>query len=155
MAQEEMSAEEKAMMQSMMKGATDIKVTVTPTGEKKKIGEFDCQKYNQEMKTMMGPVTSEIWATEDLKIDYKVYDKFKEAMGSEGGGAFGNMMSSMADEMKKIKGVPVLTTTTVNMMGNSMTSITELVEFREATAPKGTFNIPSGYKKTDDMQMKY
>jgi uncharacterized membrane protein len=151
MAGEDMSPEEKAMMQSMMKGATDIKVTVTPTSERKKIGEWNCRKYMQEMKTMMGPTTSEIWATEELKVDYDVYEKFMGAMGAAEG-SFGNMMSSMAEEMKKIKGVPVLTTTTINMMGTTMSSITELIEFKEASAPKGTFSIPSGYKKTKDMQ---
>jgi hypothetical protein len=61
----------------------------------------------------------------------------------------------MAEEMKKIKGVPVLTTTSISMMGATMSSITELIEFKEASAPKGTFSIPSGYKKTDDMDMKF
>ena len=154
MSGEDMSAEEKAMMQSMMKGATEMKVTVTPTNERKKIGNWNCRKYVQEMKTMMGPTSSEIWATEELKIDYKVYEKFMSAMGGQGG-TFGGMMSSMAEEMKKIKGVPVLTITSINMMGASMSSTTELIEFKEAKAPKGTFTLPSGYKKTEDMDMKF
>ena len=152
MAGEDMSAEEKEMMQNMMGGATDIKVTVTPTDETKKIGEWNCRKYIQEMKTMMGPTTSEIWATQDLKIKYDVYQKFKEAFGGQG--SFGNMMSSMAEEMKKVEGVPVLTTTTMNMMGANITSTTELLEFKETSAPEGTFDIPGGYKKTDAMKME-
>ena len=136
------------VMQGMMKGATDIKVTVTPTDETKKIGDWKCRKYIQEMKTMMGPTTSEIWATQDLKIKYDVYQKFKEAFGGQG--TFGNMMSSMAEEMKKVEGVPVLTTTTMSMMGANITSTTELLEFKEVSAPEGTFDIPSGYKKTEN-----
>jgi hypothetical protein len=41
------------------------------------------------------------------------------------------------------------------MMGASMSSTTELIEFKEAKAPEGTFTIPSGYKKTEDMDMKF
>ena len=54
--------------------------------------------------------------------------------------------------MKKIKGVPVFTETTMNMMGMQMKSTQELLEFKQGTAPKGTFGIPKGYKKTDMMQ---
>ena len=37
----------------------------------------------------------------------------------------------------------------MNMMGMQMKSSQELLEFKKGTAPKGTFVIPKGYKKTE------
>lgn len=151
---EDMSTEEKEKMMQMMQGMTQMKVTVTPTGETKKIGDWNCQKYIQSMQTMMGPATSEIWATEDLKMDYEVYSKFMAAMGGGPGGMFGDFMTDMIKEMEKIKGVPVLTIGTMNMMGASVKTTQELLEFKEDTAPSGIFNLPSGYKKTEEMNFQ-
>ncbi len=131
---------------NMAPGMSKLKVSVTPTGEQKKIGNWNCKKYIQKIETMMGPTTSEIWATEDLKMDYELYNKFSSAFLGQQPGAQ-QMSSEIAEEMKKIKGVPVLTTTTVEMMGTSMKSSQELVEFKEGTAPAGTFDLPKGYKK--------
>ncbi len=153
MEDEEMSEEDQANVMNMMKGMTQMKITVTPTSEKKKIGDWNCQKYNQELVMMMGPMTSEIWATEDLKLDYDLYNKYMAAMMGKGG-MFGDFMSQIASEMKKIKGVPVLTVSTVNMMGASVKSTQELIEYKEGTAPAGHFEIPSGYKKTEGMNFQ-
>jgi hypothetical protein len=149
---EDMDPEQKEAMMQMMQGMGQIKVTITPTSETKKIGNWNCKKYTQTMETMMGPTTSEIWATEDLKMDQDLYSKFMAAMSGQG--MFGNMMADMAEEMKKIKGVPVLTVSTVNMMGASIKSTQELIEFKEGTAPAGIFELPKAYKKTDEMNFR-
>ena len=153
MEEEGMDEQQKANMMGMMKGMTQMKLTVTPTDETKKIGEWNCRKYLQNLQTMMGPTEGEIWATEDLKVDPELYAQYRTAMMGKGG-MFGGAMEEMANEMKKIKGVPVLTITTVNMMGASMKSTQELLEFREGTAPSGYFNIPSGYKKVEGMNFQ-
>jgi hypothetical protein len=150
---EDMDPEQKESMMKMMQGMSQMKVTITPSGETKKIGNWNCQKYIQTLETMMGPTTSEIWATEDLKMDYDLYSKFMAAMSGKGG-MFGGMMTEMMEEMKKIKGVPVLTVTSMNMMGASVKSTQELIEFKEGTAPAGIFILPKGYKKTDDMDFQ-
>jgi hypothetical protein len=149
---EDMDPEQKEAMMQMMQGMSQMKVTITPTSETKKIGNWNCRKYNQTMETMMGPSNSEIWATEDLKMDQDLYSKFMAAISGQG--MFGNMMTDMAKEMKKIKGVPVLTVSTVNMMGASIKSTQELIEFKEGTAPVGIFELPKGYKKTDQMNFQ-
>ena len=71
------------------------------------------------------------------------------------GGMFGSAMEEMAKEMKKIKGVPVLTITTSNMIGASVKSTQELLEFKEGTAPSGYFDIPTGYKKIEGMNFQH
>jgi hypothetical protein len=99
---------------------------------------------------MMGPMSGEIWATEDLKMDYDLYNKYMAAMMGKGG-MFGDFMDQIVTEMKKIKGIPVLTITTMNMMGTSIKTTQELIEYKEGTAPAGHFNLPGGYKKTESL----
>lgn len=151
MGEEEISEEDMQKYMGMAKGMMKMKITVTPTGEKKKIGNWNCQKYIQKLETMMGPTTSEVWATEDLKMDYNLYAQFSSALLGQQPGAQ-QMMGNMVEELKKIKGVPVLTSTTMNMMGSTMTSSQELLEFKEGNAPAGIFEVPKGYKKENWQQ---
>ena len=153
-AMEGKSAQEKQEMQGVMqsmKGMMNFEITVPPTGETKKINQWNCKKYNQEVKMVMGPISSDIWATEELKMDYELYAQFSTAMMSMNPG-FSDSFDKAIKEMKKIKGIPVLTETVMNMMGMQMKSSQELLEFKEEAAPKGTFDIPKGYKKVDMMQ---
>jgi hypothetical protein len=125
----------------------EMKVKITPTGESKKIGSWNCKKYLQEMDMGMMPVNSEIWASEDIKIPYKdFYEKAAMAMMPQQPGR----QMSMQEEMKKLKGVPVLTITSTTMMQNTtMKSSRELIEIKESTAPAGIFDIPAGYTKQE------
>ena len=80
-------------------------VTVTPTEETQKIGDWNCTKYNVKMTMGMGGASDiEMWATEDAKIDYSA---FMELTNS-----FKGMMpgyEQMMEEMKKVKGIPIKT----------------------------------------------
>lgn len=128
--------------------AGEMKVKITPTSETKKIGNWNCTKYLQEMDMGMMPITSEIWASEDIKMPYAdFYEKLSASM-TAGQPGMGVSSKAMLDEMKKIKGVPVLTITNMTMMKNvNVKSSRELLEIKEDTAPAGTYDIPAGYKK--------
>jgi len=140
---EEDKAQAKAMA-GMMKGLMgSMSAKVTDTGEKKKIGSWNCRKYILEMDMGgMGKTVGEVWATEDLKVDYAM--AFTMANG---------MMASMPGfekilaEMKKIKGVVAYQTTTATVMGAEMKSTTELIEAGNKDAPAGLYDLPTGYKK--------
>lgn len=133
--------------------AGEMKVKVTPTSETKKIGNWNCKKYLQEMDMGMMPIKSEIWASEDIKMPYAdFYEKLSAAM-TAGQPGMGVSSKAMQEEMKKIKGVPVLTVTNMTMMKNvNVKSSRELLEIKEDTAPAGTFDIPAGYKRQVMMQ---
>ncbi len=150
MEKEDVDQEQQQAMMSMMKGMSQMKLTITPTQETKKIGPWNCRKYEQSLQTMMGPSEGEIWASEDLSMDPELYSKWSAAMMGQGG-MFGNAMQEMAAEMKKIKGIPVLTQSTMKMMGTSVKSTQELIEYKKGSAPREYFEIPAGYKKTDKM----
>ena len=141
-------AEEAAALAQEMAAAfaESMEVKVTPTDEKKKVGNWNCRKYLLDTKMAMGESKSEAWATEELKIDWKSYLMLTNAMmaGSPG---FEKMIDKIYQEMSKIKGVIVLQLNTTKAMGIEVKSSTELLEFSEQAAPAGTYDVPAGYKK--------
>lgn len=149
---EEVSEEEKEKTKEMaefMKGFTSammqMKATVTDTGEKKKIKGWNCRKYILKMKMPMGASTSEIWATENIKINYELYRKISYAMTSKQPG-----FQEALKEMKKIKGIAVLTISSTDAMGSMVKTTEELLEIKEKSAPRGIYDIPKGYVKVKD-----
>jgi hypothetical protein len=141
----DLSDEEQAEAKKMMEGFTQMmqpKVSVKETGETQKIKNWNCKKYIMTM-TMMGTTsTSEVWATEDIKIDYELYMTLSLSMMPKTPG-----LDKMLEEMKKIKGLIVLSTGTTSMMGTDVKSSQELLEVSEKSAPAGTYEVPEGYKK--------
>jgi len=130
-------------MMKQMAGMMKIEVTVSPTDETMKIGDYNCKKYIVESKMGMGGSSAETWATQDIDIDYKLYRSISKA--------FMSMIPGYAEstkEMQKIKGLPVLTNTTTNTLGTEVKSTSELIEYKKEAAPPGTFQIPEGYTKT-------
>jgi hypothetical protein len=72
-----------AMAQEMAEAFPEsMEVKVTETPEKKKIGNWNCRKYLIDTKMAIGDTSSEAWATEELKIDWKNYLMLTNAMMS-------------------------------------------------------------------------
>ncbi len=130
-------------------GAQGISVKIEPTSETKKVGSWNCRKYLQTVQTPMGNAQSEIWATEDLKVDTSLLSQMAVAqsamMPSQG-----QSKEQLSQEMAKIKGVPVLTNTRSQLMGTEIVSSTELVECVEKPAPKGWYDVPSDFTRQDN-----
>ena len=143
-----MDAEDMADLKQFMNKMMDIKISVAPTEEKKQINGYNCQKYIQTMEMGMGTNKSIIWATTDIKVDTDVYAKFTASTLANQPG-MEQSINKIVHEMKKIKGVQVLNETTMNMMGQEMKTLVELLEIKEGKAPSKLFLIPNGYKKKD------
>lgn len=146
--QGDMSSEEKAQFQQFMGKMMQINVKVEETNERKNIGNWNCRKYLQTINMSMGTTKSEIWATEDIKVDEDIYAKYSAGMLAQLPGMSQNM-GAVTDELKKIKGVHVYSEQTITMMGQPMKSTIELLEFKEGKAPSNLFDLPTGYKKED------
>jgi hypothetical protein len=145
MAGSDLSGEEQAQAKKMMEGFAKMmkpKVSVKDTGETKKIKNWNCKKYIMTM-SMMGTTTKfDTWASEDIKIDYELYRNLTfSVMGQTPG------IEDMMKEMEKIKGVVVLQEGTMSMMGTDVKSTNELLEVSEKSAPAGTYEVSSQYKK--------
>lgn len=141
----DISEEEKAQAQKMMKGFAQMmkpKVSVKETGETQKIKNWNCKKYIMTMEMMGTKSTSEIWATEDVKIDYELYRTLGFSVMAQTPG-----IEDMLKEMKKIKGLTVLSTGSASVMGTEVKSSQELLEISDKSAPSGIYELPSGYNK--------
>ncbi len=145
---ENMSPEEKAGFQQFMGKMMQMDMKVEETNERKKIGKWNCRKYLQTINMAMGTTHSEIWATEDIKVDKDLYTKYAVGMLAQMPGMSQNI-DAITQELKKIKGIHVYSEQTMTVMGQPMKSSIELIEFKEEKAPSSVFDLPVGYKKAD------
>ena len=141
--------EEARQMAELVKGMAgaimgSIEISVTPTEETRKIGEWDCKKYNVDLSMAMMKSKQELWATEDIQVDYTMFRAVSGGMMAQMPG-----FDKMLEEMKQIKGLPVKTVATASIMGSEAVTTTELIEYTEKDAPDGIFDIPEGYKKVE------
>ena len=146
---EEAGAEDEEAMKALpefMKNMMKMKATVQPTNETKKIKDWNAKKYLQTIEMAMGKTNSEIWATEDIKINKELYLKFSTALFAMQPG-MKDMIDDMMKEMQKIKGFQVQSSSVSDMMVTQLKSSTELLEYTEGNPPAGTYDIPAGYKQ--------
>lgn len=146
-ATEEEEDEQAREMAEQMMGQIDI--SVTPTGESKKIRDWNTSKYVVKMDMGMAVVTTEVWATEDIEVDY---DAFKSVTNSQM--AIMPGYEKVLAEWKKVKGLAVYSVSETNLMGTVSRTTMEVLEYSDKDAPSGTFDIPKGYKEVDMMQMQ-
>lgn len=139
-----------------MYASMKMEAKVTPTGQTKKIGNWNCDGYNVEMKmNMMGmsmPMTQTIWASKDVPFDWKSFvDKiWPEVMSA----TFKTLTpANFMNEMKKIVGYPIYIDTHVEVMGAKTHSTSEVVEITTKPAPAGAYAPPAGYTKRDKLDM--
>jgi len=143
----DMSQKEKAQFQQVMGKMMQMDVKIEETNERKKIGKWNCRKYLQTIQMAMSTTKSEIWATEDIKMDKDLYAKYSVGMLAQLPG-MGQNISAVTQELKKIKGVHVYSEQTMTMMGQPIKSSIELMEFKEGKAPSNIFDLPAEYKKS-------
>ena len=143
---QKMTKEQRQAMSGMVKSMMKFTMKVTETGDKKKIGAWNCRKYIQKLDTAMGPTTTDVWATEDIKVKGDIFAKYTAAMMTMQPG-LRESMAQVMQETKKIKGVTVFTNTRSTVMGATMQSTMQLLEFKEGRAPATIATVPTGYKK--------
>jgi len=132
----------------MMKNMT---VEVNPTEEMKKIGDWNCTRYDVEVNIMMMVTNQKVWASTEVPFDWKLYSEKMLPKLIQG-----TMMLSedSAEEFMKIKGFQIKTESSMNIMGTEVKSLSEVVEITEKDAPAGTFDPPSDYEKKEKFTME-
>ncbi len=129
------------MMGDKMGGASEAKIEVQKTGEKKKLSGFTCTKF---VATQDGNEIMTLWATKDvsgfdaMKKDWEEFGKRMMAMNPMGKG--------LGDAFKQVDGFPIQT----ELRG--MTSTVTKIE--KKTAPASEFEVPAGYKKVQSKMME-
>ncbi len=135
-------SEKAKSMQNMLQ----MSLKITPTDQTRTIDNRTCRKYLQVVETGMGKMESEMWVTDELKMDYQKYAKFMAAMMAKQPG-MKQSVSDMLEEMKKINGVAVLSVSKNTIMGTQVQSTTRLLEFKRKDIPSGTFDVPNEYQE--------
>jgi hypothetical protein len=120
-----------------MKASNPITGTVTATDETKKIHDWTAKKFELSMQGGMGgAVTEDIWTTTDIAIDTTAIGEMLRLKASMMPGG-----EAVAEEMKKITGVPVMSDRTQGPIKTHE----ELVSVEQKDAPAGAFEVPKDY----------
>jgi hypothetical protein len=157
--QEQMNTPEmKQAMEAMasMGVSINVSVDVKKTGASRKVAGFGCEEWTITMGTM---TSIKECVTSELQYPVHAWDTYKEF--SEGMkslmSAMGPMAKSgadLAEKLKAMKGFPVATTTSVDIMGHKSTSETEVTEVRRGAIPASAWEIPPGYTKVENPMLK-
>ncbi len=138
----------KEFVQGLMENMSELKLTIKETGEKRKINNWECEKYIQTTTTAMGPSVTEIWATGDIHLDYELLNRMYAASMV--------MLPSLRDsidaitkEMDKVKGITVYSVSTTTVMDAQIKSSQELMDFAEKDIPASFYDPPEGYTKQE------
>jgi hypothetical protein len=134
--------EAKQMMDVMRIKSSSIK----ETAEIQTIRGWLCQKFLVEVEISMMemnlPLKIEIWTSRSLGIDLNAYKKLSGAILS-----LNPFIKDLSKEFEKIEGYPVLTISSVNMMGTETKEREEVVSVEKKNVPAKIFNLPKGYEK--------
>ena len=138
-----------AMMQNMMGTLGTVKLeTGTQT---KTIAGFSCTQYTLTMGETMKMV---YWTTTAVQPPFSAEQFFNAETGMLRANPMFSRMSAMFDEMKKMKGFPLATSTTMSMGPMQIESSSEATEVKTSAIPASTFDIPNDFKKIDSPMSK-
>ena len=129
-----------AEMAPMLEHMGPMKATLTPTTETKKIQDWDATRYTMTLAMPMGGMTQEMWVVKSLVAEYPGWCELAASMMS-----ISPFMGNMAEEMKKLDGMPVLVEISMKMPGGEMKSreTVKSIETKEPAA--GLYDLPEGY----------
>ena len=69
-------------------------------------------------------------------------------------GPMGMNMEKMQEQFKKMKGFPLASTTTVNVMGRKSVTSSEVTDIKRGPIPASAWDVPAGYAKVDNPMTK-
>lgn len=130
------------MMEKMMGAVGDV--TVQKGTAPRKIAGYDTEHY---ILTMGENFREEIWSAPGLLPPMQYFDA-RNAM-YVAMGPMGKRFQRIGEEMRKIKGFPLATTTNVKMMMVKQQTSTEVTEVRKGPIPASAFEVPADYKRVE------
>ncbi len=135
---------------SAFAGMMKMTATVTPTNETKKIGQWNCTSYDETISVMGMAMKMKVWASTDVGFDWAAFNS-KMFMNF----VKGQMMIDDASvkEMMKVKGIPISSETTGDIMGAKIRSTNDVLEISKKDAPANLYVVPAGYAKKATLDM--
>ena len=120
-------------------GEAQVQATVTKTGETKKIGDYNCTRYDVTLKGMPGMpaegVTQHYWMTTDVDVAEE-FEKFSGIQARK-------QSVKLATEMTKLKGFPIMTEMSSPQGPITMTVTT----VKKQDIADSMFEVPADYQK--------
>jgi hypothetical protein len=138
------------MMEGLM-GNMAGQVSVQKGTGSRKIAGYTCDEYVLSMGTMM---KQQMWVTTELVPPMSIAQYATAQKALFAGSPLGSSMTKAMDEMSKVKGFPLATTTTISMLGQNQETSSEAIEIKKGPVPESVFTIPQGYSKTDSPFVK-
>jgi hypothetical protein len=133
---------EMAPMMDMMAKQMAATVTVTPTDKTGNFAGIACTYSKVDIKMAMMSMSTDSCMAETMPIDLSRYQELTKSYAE----LFPNMdwVKQMAE---KLKGFPIRSDTTMNIMGSASGNWQELKTIEEKSAPAGTYDPPADYKE--------
>ena len=129
-------------MVGQMLGDLTASAEVQKVGETRTIAGYECVLYRL---TVGKNISVDMWVAPALRPPMNYYDARKMVYAQMG--PMAGQFEKMIDEMKKVEGYSLASTTETRLMGRNMTVKEEATEVKEGSLPAGTFDIPAGYKQ--------
>ncbi len=156
---ERMNTPEMKKGMNAMSGMSDAMADsfdVKKTGTSRTVAGFRCDDWTitmGEMTTIKECITTELQYPAHA---FEAYKEFSEGMRGMTA-AFGpsaKASADMAQKLKGMKGYPVATATTMDLMGNKSVVASEVVEVRRGPIPASAWEVPAGYTKIGNPMLK-
>lgn len=124
-------------------GDMQIKCELQSTGNKRKIGEWDCTEHI--ITTTGGPMSTKVvvWTTDDIKYEDKLRETMLEATSKN------PMMKPLAEKLRQLKGFPVEQNIEIDMGGMKMNTVTRLKSIVQGEISEDKFELPKNYAKAE------
>jgi|PersoiStandDraft_1058852.scaffolds.fasta_scaffold05540_4 hypothetical protein len=151
---ESLPPEQRAKMKQMMGGMFSFEVK--DLGTHRRIAGYPCEEWSVAMGSMSH---GKECLTTELQFPVQAWDLYREFADAmkEMAAAFGPMaegIEKMQDEFKRMRGFPLATTSTVDVMGQHSVTTSEVTEVSHAPIPSSAWEIPAGYTKVDNPMLK-
>jgi Domain of unknown function (DUF4412) len=146
--------EQQKKMDSAMDGM--FTVDVRDLGTTRKIAGYTCENWKMDMGQYS---KSESCLTNELKYPvqaFEMYRGFSDSMKNMTA-AFGPTAKSVAkmqEQFKKMKGYPLASTSTTEIMGHKSVIVSEVTEVRHGSIAASVWQVPAGYTKIDNPMLR-
>ena len=130
------------IMEKMMGKVPEI--SVTRGTAPRKVAGYDTEHY---VLSMGDNFRSEVWAAPALPLPTQYFDARSAVYALMG--PVGKRLEKMGDEMRKIKGFPLATSTSMKIAIMKQDSTAEATEVRKGPIPASAFTPPPGFKKVE------
>ncbi|MEZ4389424.1 MAG: DUF4412 domain-containing protein [Candidatus Krumholzibacteriia bacterium] len=124
-----------------LKSLLQVSARVTDTGKVADIDGYRCRRWIVEQRFGEQTTLAEVWLTGDLDVDFSLLQRTTQpALAALPGG------EAALAELAKLRGVPVLTSSVLTVLGRETRTETRLVATGLDTVPVSFFAPPPGFR---------